>query len=382
MDFPVGGAVTIEELIADPHAVNHRLRPEEPVSWVPALDGWLVTVRELAIEVMRDDVRYTVDDPRFTTGQIVGPSMLSLDGPEHRRHRLPFSDAYRGGDIRARLTAFASDTARRLVGDVRPDGAGDLRAALAGPLAVEVMTESLGLDATAAQVLAMYRAIVTSVESLSAGGDVVGGAVEAMDALAEAVRGAVHRDSQLLQGPIASLAMDEVVSNVAVVMFGGVETSEGMIANVLWHLLSHPEQLEAVRADRSLVVGAVEESLRLEPAATRVDRYATEDVVLAGAEIAKGDLVIASLAGANRDPAVFADPDRFDVHRPDARSHVTFAQGPHICLANHVARMEAVEAVTAVLDLIPDVSLDEDSVAPTGLVFRKPDRLPVTWTAA
>ena len=123
-------------------------------------------------------------------------------------------------------------------------------------------------------------------------------------------------------------------------MFGGIETSEGMTTSVFWHLLTNPDGLAAVRADRSLGANAIEESLRLEPAAGRVDRYATADTELAGAAIRKGDLVIVSLTAANRDPATFPDPDRFDLARPNARSHVAFAQGPHACIGSHLARLE------------------------------------------
>lgn len=89
--FPVGSSVTIDQLTEDPHPVLARLRAEEPVSWLPALGGWLVTRRGLVEQVLRDPDGFTVDDPRFTTARVVGPSMLSLDGPEHRRHRDPFA---------------------------------------------------------------------------------------------------------------------------------------------------------------------------------------------------------------------------------------------------------------------------------------------------
>ena len=98
------------------------------------------------------------------------------------------------------------------------------------------------------------------------------------------------------------------MSNAAVLLFGGIETTDGMLANAIWHLLSNPDQLARVRADPSLVAAAVEESLRLEPAAAVVDRYATRDVELAGARIAQGDLVTVSLAGANRDPPSSTSP--------------------------------------------------------------------------
>ena len=101
--YPLGAALTLAELDADPYEPLARLREHEPVSWVPVLDGWLVTRRDLCIAVMRDAERFTVDDPRFSTAQVVGPSMLSLDGAEHRRHRDPFAAAYRRTEVDGRL---------------------------------------------------------------------------------------------------------------------------------------------------------------------------------------------------------------------------------------------------------------------------------------
>jgi cytochrome P450 len=162
-------------------------------------------------------------------------------------------------------------------------------------------------------------------------------------------------------------------------MFGGIETCEGMTTTLFWHLLTNPEQLATVRADRALVANAVEESLRLEPAASRVDRYATADTELAGATIAAGDLVIVSLTGANRDPATFPDPDTFDVARSNARSHLAFAYGPHACVGIHLARLETGSALEAALDLWPGLRPEPGATSPTGVIFRKPRSLPVRW---
>ena len=155
-------------------------------------------------------------------------------------------------------------------------------------------------------------------------------------------------------------------------MFGGIETTEGMIANAAWHLLSHRDQLDLVRADPGLLPQAIEESLRLEPAAAVVDRYATRDVELGDARpgaaaISSGDLVSVSLAGAGRDPAVFTDPDRFDVRRDNARQNLAFARGPHFCLGVHLARLEARAALTAAFSQLPGLRLDPDHpTAPKG----------------
>jgi cytochrome P450 len=106
-------------------------------------------------------------------------------------------------------------------------------------------------------------------------------------------------------------------------------------------------------------------------------------VHVGGADVERGDFVIVALAAANRDPSVFTDPDRFDPRRANARQHLTFAQGPHVCPGMHLARLEAHAAVTAVLDLLPNVRLDPAAPrpAPAGTVFRKPDRLDVVWGA-
>jgi cytochrome P450 len=402
--FPAGSSVTIDQLTEDPHPVLARLRAAEPVSWLPALGGWLVTRRDLVEHVLRDPDGFTVDDPRFTTARVVGPSMLSLDGPEHRRHRDPFAHALRRGDISAGLAAFTAGEADRLVDALSGPGSGraELRRGLAGPLAVGVMKQVLGLgDTDAAVLLGWYDAIVAGVSALTAanapadGGSVVslaaGGAasvpesaVAAFGELRASLEAAIQRPgaSSLLAvaAQTAGLSVGEVVSNAAVMLFGGIETTEGMICNAAWHLLGRPDQAGQLMADPSLLDNAVDESLRLEPAAAVVDRYATAGVRLGEAGIRGGDLVVVSLAGANRDPAEFGDPDRFDLRRPNARQNLAFALGPHFCVGAQLARMETRAAITALFDRLPGLRLDPSQpTAPLGLVFRKPPALHVLW---
>jgi cytochrome P450 len=376
--------VTLAELEDDPHPVLARLRASEPVAWVDALGGWLVTRRDLVLEVMRDAGTFTVDDPRFSTARLVGPSMLSRDGEEHARHRDPFARAFRLRTVREELAAFVHAEAERLAAALPPGGA-ELRRGLAGPLAVAVVARSLGLaGAEPATVLGWYDAIVSGVSGVAAGHEVPDAAHAAFARLGRAVSAELDgtRPTTLLRAAVddGDLAADEVVSNAAVIMFGGIETTEGMIANAILHLLSHPDQLALVREDPELLAGAVEESLRLEPAAAVVDRYATRDTELGSTRIAAGDFVVVSLAGANRDPAVFPDPDRFDVRRPEARLQVGFAHGPHVCPGMHLARLETRAAIAALLAAHPDVGLDpERPTAPRGLVFRKPPELYVRY---
>jgi cytochrome P450 len=372
-DFPIGAAATLDELEEDPHPLLARLREREPVSWLPVLDGWLVTRRDLALQVMRDAETFTVDDERFSTGRVVGPSMLTRDGAEHARHRDPFAEPYRLRPVRERFTGLVADETDRLLDAVADDGRAELRRALAGPLAVAVVAHALGLGETdAADVLRWYDAIVQAVTDVTAGEPLPQSGLDAFAELRASIEPALP--------PAPGLTQDEAVSNAAVFLFGGIETTEGMIANAVWHLLSAPEQLALVRADPGLLRNAVEESLRLEPAASVVDRYATHAVELAGAPIGERELVRVSLAGANRDPAAFDEPDRFDVRRENARLQVAFAHGPHVCIGMHLARLEAHTALARLLARFPGLRLDPDRpTAPRGLVFRKPPELHVVW---
>jgi cytochrome P450 len=396
--------MTLDQLEADPHPLLARTRP---VAWVPALGAWLVTGYDLAVEVLRDARTFTVDDPRFATARVVGPSMLSLDGDRHARHRAAFAGGFRADAVRDRLAAYTEAETDRLVSAIEADGAADLRRAVAAPLAVAVMAHALGLGAPAGEealagdeapggpgtetILDWYAAIVAATAAY-ASGEPAAGVLEAGAAafgeLSARLRAAARPGSLLAEAAspasVAGLTEDEAVSNAAVLMFGGIETTEGMIANAMLHLLSSPDQLALVRAEPGLVPAAVEESLRLEPAAAVVDRYATAGAELAGIPVAAGDQVTVSIAGANRDPAVFADPDRFDVLRANAARHLAFAHGPHFCLGVHLARLEARTAVAAMLARLPGLRLDGPAARyqARGLVFRKPPDLRARWDAA
>jgi cytochrome P450 len=379
--------VTLAVLAADPHPALARLRAAGPAVWVPPLGAWLVTGYDLAVAVLRDARTFTVDDPRFSTAKVVGPSMLSLDGARHARHRGPFSRAFRHDQVHLRLASFTRAEAGRLVAAIEPHGAAELRRAVAGPLAVAVMAETLGLDRVdPARILAWYDEIVAAVqaEAAKAGPTKTGGAGPAGTAafaeLAASLRAAITGPGSLLAEVSGPLTGAEAISNAAVLLFGGIETTDGMIANALRHLLSSPARFGLVLADRGLVPAAVEESLRLEPAAAVVDRYATRDIRLGDAAVRAGDQVTVSIAGANRDPAVFGDPDVFDMRRPGAGRHLAFAHGPHFCLGAHLARLEAQVAVNTMLARLPGLRLDPRyPSAPRGLVFRKPPDLRVRW---
>ena len=243
-----------------------------------------------------------------------------------------------------------------------------------------MVAAALGLDGDVpvARLLDWYRDIVAAVAGLSEGGAVTPAAIAATRDLAGTIEATLGRPSLLADAAAAGgLDSTEVVSNAAVIMFGGIETTEAMILNALWFALTAPDPPAA--DDAAATAAAVEESLRLEPAAALVDRYATADAVVGGVAIPAGALVSVSLAAANRDPGEFPDPDRFDPTRPNLRRQLAFAAGPHVCIGMDLARLETVTALMALRRRLPRLGLVEGSPSPTGLVFRKPARLDVTW---
>ncbi|MEM7336597.1 MAG: cytochrome P450 [Chloroflexota bacterium] len=387
--FPIGAGLTLADLENDVHPILHRLRESEPVSWIPALDAWLITDRSLCIQVMRDSKTYTVDHPGFSTAQVVGPSMLSLDGMSHLKHRSPFKRPFRKSEVQRRFNDHVIQEINRLIDGFIAQEEAELRRDFAGPISVMTMIEALGMDETPVRnVLSWYDTIVDAVTRVSAGEPVSKEGKAAYQALNENLLPVLKRDadSSLLaaaSGMAQGLTDEQIISNAAILLFGGIETTEGMIANALYHLLANPKQLETVRADLSIMPAVIEESLRMEPAATVIDRYTTADVQLGDAYIREGELVRISLAGANRDPKTFENPDEFDPYRSNLKEHVTFAQGPHVCLGIHLARLEAIESVKQLLIRLPNLAPKAGKIIkPTGLIFRKPQSVLANWRNA
>jgi cytochrome P450 len=176
------------------------------------------------------------------------------------------------------------------------------------------------------------------------------------------------------------LTDEEICSFLRLLLPAGAETTYRSSSNLLWGLLSHPEQLDALRNHRSLVPQAIEEGLRWEPPLLGIMRTATRDTEVEGVHVPAGSVVAVNIGSANHDEKYWDDPEAFDIFRP-ARQHLAFAWGPHMCLGLHLARMETRVVLTQLLDRLPGLRFDpETEPAPiTGAVFRAPQALHVTW---
>jgi len=176
------------------------------------------------------------------------------------------------------------------------------------------------------------------------------------------------------------LTDEEIFSFLRLLLPAGAETTYRSSSNLLVGLLDSPDQLEAVRADRSLVPQAIEEGLRWEPPLLTIMRTVSRDTELEGVHLPKDAVVIVNLGSANHDESRWQEPERFDIFRPP-QQNLAFAFGPHLCLGMHLARMETAVLLDAVLDRLPGLRLDPDADPPaiTGMTFRAPAGVPVVF---
>jgi cytochrome P450 len=385
--FPVGAAITFDDLVEHGRMpALHALRDSEPISWVPALGGWLVTGYELARDMLSRSTDFTVwAEPNLVRASL-GVMMLTSDGSEHRRQREPFDPPFRMRNVRAAFEAPVRRRADELLDQIAPLGACELAESFAAPFAIGVAGDILGLSlGDVAQIRGFYDAF--------AGAMVYDGdpepqrqadtAREALNAILQAELDRVRRSpddsitSAVARHP-AGLSDEEVIAQLRVVLFGAIETVEAMVLSGVSMLLSHPGELAVVRADPAILPNAIEEAMRLVTPVAFVERWAARDTALGGIALGAGEFVGISTLAASRDPAVFDDPDCFDVPRANARRHLSFSFGEHHCLGFNMARMQGPIAVAALIDRLPGLTL-ESMDEPTGFAFRKSAAVHVSW---
>ena len=200
--------------------------------------------------------------------------------------------------------------------------------------------------------------------------------------LAEVERSRTRPDisvtSAVANDPARGLSDDEIVAQLRVILFGAIETVESTIANAVLLLLQHPDQLELLRAEPGLAGNAIEEGMRLIPPVAFIERWTATPCDLGGVVLGSGEFLGVSTVAANRDPTVFAAPERFDIRRDNARHHLTLSHGRHHCLGFNLGRMQCQAAVTAILDRLPALEI-ASAPEPTGFAFRRPAELNLRW---
>ncbi|MFJ1901471.1 cytochrome P450 [Streptomyces sp. NPDC088115] len=382
----------VADFTANPYPYYEKMRAAGPVHSVRTDEFdrvWLV--------VGYDEGRSVLADQRFGKdwrtlpgqtgmGDPINANMLEMDAPDHTRLRKLVAREFTARRIEA-LRPRVRQITDGLLDAMVPAGRADLVDAFAFPLPITVICELIGvpdLDRDA------FRLLSNGVVS-PAGATEEGDAVRAMGGyLAELIENKRRSPGEdLLSALIAAryededaLSPDELVGMAFLLLVAGHETTVNLISNGVRALLEHPEQLAALRADFGLIDGAVEEMLRYDgPVEAATFRFARETVPIGSATIAKGDSVLVALAGADRDPGRYPEPDRFDIRR-DAQGHLAFGHGTHFCLGAPLARMEGRIAVRALLERCPGLELDPDAGEPDwlpGMLIRGTRKLPVRW---
>jgi amino acid adenylation domain-containing protein len=373
------------KVLANPYPLFRRLREEDPVHWDPFLHAWIVTRYADVMEVLHSYSADRTPTPEQLASmglahlgpiaQLMVQQMLFMDAAQHTRLRGLASRAFTPARIEA-LRSHIVEIVDRLLDAFEKRGSMDAIADLGEPLPAIITAEMLGVPVEDRHQLKKWSSnfaeMLGNFQHNPEHAQTVLRTVEDMTAyFREAVRETRRHPREglidsLLTAEIGGdrLNEEEIVANVIITMVGGQETTTNLIGNGVLTLLRHPDQMEKLRGDLSLISSAVEEMLRFESPSQHTARLAPDDCELGGKQIRKRQAVIAVMAAANRDPERFPDPDRFDITREDNR-HLAFGYAAHFCFGAPLARLEGQVVFESLLRRFPKFHLE-----PQELVWR------------
>ncbi len=397
-----GGGAVYE---GDPYPAFHQLRETGPVHpgvvhELVGFDGEAVfqglpiperphySVFDYATcdRIFRDDrtFRSSPVEVRGDEGAGLASSMLNMNGPRHRRYRGLVQPSFVPNKAKWWIERWISTTAHSLIDGFEGDGRAELNVDFDAAIPMLTITGSFGVDVEDALDI---RASIAR-DALGSGGAAIKTLERILMPIITARRDRPGDDliSVLCHAELRDedgthrLSDDEIFSFSYLLLAAGSGTTWKQLGITLTALFTHPEILDRVRRDRSLLRSAIEESVRWMPTDPMFSRFVAEDVELCGVAIPEGSVIHMCLGAGNRDPARWPSADEYDIDRPPAPS-LAFGGGSHICLGMHVARAEMHTAVSALLDRLPNIRLDPDAQAPRiiGMYERGPTQLPVIW---
>lgn len=380
-------ALTSDVMSTDPHSVHRALRNTSPVYYSESAGGWLVTRYDLVEEVLTNPATFssagaeqefigrlapgTADGTTSLRRHFATPQLNTSDPPDHTRIRRAF-----GRSFLNRSVAKYADTIRLAATDILADACPvrdklEVIAEYAEPLPVRVISDVIGVPESHRDRIPIVtmdqRRFFGSTRPSEQHAITFNTTLEEWHTLLadwidqrrrQPADDVMTRAAEVVDD--GAITLDEATATLLHFIIAGNGTTTALIGTVVYALLLHPEQLAAVVAAPDLIDGCVEETLRWEAPLPRDRRIATQDTTLGGAEIQSGQRVYAVLAAANRDPAEFAEPDRYDIHRSfAAKHHTTFGRGIHFCLGAPLARLEAAIAIRVLLDHFPQPRLGD-----------------------
>ena len=413
-----------EKVRADPYPYYRALRDEAPVYWSEGAGGWVVSryddVRDVLThaELFSSDAMRTallgippgvdpLEDPElvkvlmtlastgpFSVDDLAGPgAIIAVDPPEHTEQRNIVNRGFS-----PRRIAVWEDRIRgiidELMNEIPRDGSFDLVSGLAVPLPMIVIAELLGVETERRHDFKRWSdGLVSGISgSGRAAGLVEGGFVDTMKEFSAYLREVAEqrraepRDDLIsalvrAEGGEGTLSPFQLIMFASVLLVAGNETTTNLIGNTVNTLLDHPDQLELVARDPSLIPALVDESLRYQSPIQFVFRRTRQDVEIAGTPIPQDSFVVPLLGSANRDERQFPDPDVFDITR-DAKGHLAFGFGVHYCLGSHLARLEGKIALEAIVPELPRLRRRDANVEYVdSFLVRGPRRIELAWAS-
>jgi cytochrome P450 len=349
--------------------------------------NYQVTRYDDAEHVLRDGETFSSTVNAEHIGQFMGDLIVAMDGVEHRRYRNLVAKAFRASQLEQWEDSLVRPTIERLLDTIAPTGRADLVASVTSKYPVEVICGIVGVpveDAT--QFHRWAEQINTGPINPEAGHAASAAVVEYLRPLVAARRAQPEGDflSDLVHAEVdgEQLSDDKLYGFLRLLLPAGAETTFRVMGNCLYALLDHPDVLEAVRADHTLLPDVIEETLRWETSVTMVSRVATVDTQVAGCPIPAGSGVGVLTGSANRDESRWDDAGAWRLGRAH-QHHLAFGTGQHQCLGMHLARLELRVGLAAILDRLPNVRFDPDAdrgeVVIEGYAFRGPRTLPVVF---
>jgi cytochrome P450 len=391
------------EFATDPYQAYRVMLDAPPLVWHEPMQSFIISRYEDVSRAFREPA-FTTDNYGWQLEPVHGRTILQMSGREHAVRRALVAPAFRGSELEQRFLPVIERNSRELIDGFRDRGSADLVSEFANHFPINVIVDMLGLDRGDHTLFQRwYTAIIAFLGNLSQDQDVAAAGLRTREELAEYIVPIIqHRRENLGDDLLSTLCAaevdgtrmsdDDIRAFVSLLLAAGGETTDKAIASLFKNLLEHPEQLAAVRADRSLIPQAFAETLRYTPPVHMIMRQPSEDVTVAGGTVPAGSTLTCLIGAANRDARRFADPDRFDIFRTDlptntafsaAANHLSFALGRHFCVGALLAKTEIEVATNQLLDAMPDLRLAEGAQpVEQGVFTRGPASLPVEFTPA
>lgn len=378
------------DYLTNPYPLERVLRDDHPVLYHPATDAYLLSRYDDCANAFRDPA-YSSRNYEWQLEPLHGRTILQMEGTEHSRHRSLLNPFFRGKGLEHFLPVITENAATlvsdiveqtggKMMGDIAARGRADLVSEFTTWFPINVMVDMLGLPKSDHERFhRWYESIMASLNNLAGDPDIAAAAevtkTELRDYMLPIIKERRGGDGDDLISRLARAEIDghqmsdeEIKAFVSLLLVAGGETTDKAIASMISNLLDHPDQMEAVRADRSLIDNVIAETLRHSGPVHLIMRQTEEPVTLHGVDIPQGATCILMLASANRDDRHFSDPDSFNIFREDldvakafsgAANHVQFILGRHFCVGSLLAQKEMTVALNLVLDELPNLRYRE-----------------------